>query len=299
MLTPKLAMGMKPSSHKRGLHDSSLTRVQPVFQQLIQQDQSGLSWLPTLMDLVSVNSYQATRIRNNSASLLPELAEKRRIGGNILNYYGVETIELENCFEKSIPPSKRFLRWCIEHPEQLTWPRGGKERYSQRTQNKRENLIGLHGLQAKATAKKEALEALDKLGAERAHTKWWAFEGNTSVDCYLETENILLLIEGKRTEKLSESISWYPGRNQLIRILDVAKEISGGKEFGVMVIAETQIEPISEEVIEKSLPHLSKDEIEELMSHYLGCLLWQEVCNAVDITYDNLPNTVTEWVEKL
>lgn len=292
-------MGMKPSSHKRGLHDSSLTRVQPVFQQLIQQDQSGLSWLPALMDLVTVNSYQATRISINYGPLLPELVKKRRIGGNILNYYGVETIELENCFEKSIPPSERFLRWLIEHPEQLTWPQGGKEQYSQRTQDKRETLIGLHGLQAKAAAQKEALEALDDLGIQRSHTKWWAFEGSTSVDCYLETENILLLIEGKRTEKLSESINWYPRRNQLIRILDVAQEISGRKEYGVMVLAETQIEPISEKVIENSLPHLTKDEIEELMGHYLGCLLWEDVCNAVDIPFDSLPDTVTEWVEQL
>ena len=44
---------------------------------------------------------------------------------------------------------------------------------------------------------------------------------------------------------------------------------------------------------------LSEDEIEELLGHYLGCLLWEDVCNAVDIPYDSLRDTVTEWVEQL
>jgi hypothetical protein len=39
--------------------------------------------------------------------------------------------------------------------------------------------------------------------------------GHTEVDCWLETERLLLFVEGKRSESLSASTHWYPKRNQL------------------------------------------------------------------------------------
>jgi hypothetical protein len=58
------------------------------------------------------------------------------------------------------------------------------------------------------------------------------------VDCCLEADKIVLLIEGKRTESLSESTAWYSGRNQLHRTLEAARDLAAGREFGVLVIGE-------------------------------------------------------------
>jgi len=134
------------------------------------------------------------------------------------------------------------------------------------------------------------------MGAERAHGKWWSFEGITHVDCYLETKNMILLIEGKRTEQLSKRIDWYPDRNQLIRNLEVAQEIAVSKKFAVLVISELEIEPITVETAQKSLPHFAKSECENLVKHYLGCINWRDVCGATHIAYDSLPGTVHEWI---
>ena len=163
----------------------------------------------------------------------------------------------------------------------------------------REDLLGFHGDEKQVAAQRQALNALEQKGAERAHGKWWSFEGTTSVDCYFETGKLILLIEGKRTEPLSTSVNWYPGRNQLVRNLEVAQELAGNKHFAVMVIAEEDIGPLQQAVIDSSLPHFSPQERQSLMSHYLGCLTWRQVCAAVNIPYESLPDTVPDWIESL
>ncbi len=284
---------------RKSLYNSSLTRVYPFFGRLIEQDPSGLSWLPRILQLTIESIPQAVPLPEHLGSLLAAVVKKRTISGNALKYHGVETIDLPGCFEKSIPPSYRFLKWLIEHPKYLTWPNNGKTHFSGKTQTKREELLGWHGVEKQSAAQSEALAGLEWNGAERAHGKWWSFEGDTSVDCFLETENFILLIEGKRTEPLSTSVNWYPGRNQLVRNLEVAQELTERKRFAVLVIAEEIIGSLSQEVIITSLPHFSPGERQALLQHYLGCLTWQQVCNTVNIPYESLPNTVPDWIASL
>jgi hypothetical protein len=48
------------------------------------------------------------------------------------------------------------------------------------------------------------------------------------------------LIEGKRTEPISDSTDWFPGRNQIIRNLEVAQAlVDSRKNFAVLVCTET------------------------------------------------------------
>jgi hypothetical protein len=114
--------------------------------------------------------------------------------------------------------------------------------------------------------------------------KWWAFEGFTEVDCYLETDRFLLFVEGKRTEPLSESTVWYKGRNQLIRNLEVAEELAGTKDYGVMLISEDPMPEPTHAEVDTSLPHLSPEHRDELMKHFLGCRTWRQ------------NNTVDNWL---
>jgi hypothetical protein len=56
---------------------------------------------------------------------------------------------------------------------------------------------------------------------------WWRFEGVTRLDCVLMTENLVVTIEGKRTEGLSSSTEWYPARTQIVRNLEAARPPAG------------------------------------------------------------------------
>jgi len=290
---------MKTTKRKKGLYDSSITRVWPVFQTLIHKDPSALSWLQNILKLAGDKSQSSIQLKMDFTPLLPEILQKREIGPRVLKYYGLNSIEMERCFEKTIPPADGFLRWLILNPDKMTWPRRGKQTYSFNAQIKREQLFGMHGNEAAEFAQRETMGELDRLGAQRAHGKWWSFEGITQVDCYLETENLILLIEGKRTETLSSKTDWYPQRNQLIRNLEVVQEISGGKYFAVLVIAEEDIGEIPEDVIQQSLPHFTKPECDALMQHYLGCILWKDVCSATGISYDSLPDTVVDYTNQI
>jgi hypothetical protein len=127
--------------------------------------------------------------------------------------------------------------------------------------------------------------------------KWWAFEGFTSVDCLLETENYLLLIEGKRTERLSKSTNWFPKRNQVDRDVEVARALANGKDFGVIVCAEMPVE-LDEEVWAESLPHSLDSDRAELKRHYLGCVIWSAIvdrlCDGIALPRDI--NTAVEMI---
>ncbi len=84
-------------------------------------------------------------------------------------------------------------------------------------------------------AQKVAISELDRAGARGNGRKWWAFEGFTHTDCYLETDALLLIIEGKRTEVVSPSTRWYAERSQVWRNVEAAKELANGRAFGVIV----------------------------------------------------------------
>jgi hypothetical protein len=207
---------------------------------------------------------------------------------------------LERCFEFSVDPGEAFLRWLLENPDRLTWPGsdGHRERYSASTQVRREALIGMAGISARGDAQASALRTLNRAGAAKSKRQWWAFEGATEVDCLLETDKLVVAIEGKRTESLSESTAWYSGRNQLHRNLEAARDMVAGREFGVLLIGEQEIPEAELGSPDAGLPHLAPAARVELMSHFLGSLTWSKVCEATGIGYTSLPRNVARRVSR-
>jgi hypothetical protein len=106
----------------------------------------------------------------------------------------------------------------------------------------------------------------------------------------------VLLMEGKRTESLSESTAWYAGRNQLHRNLEAARDLANGREFGVLLIAEEPFRDSALGDIRVGFPHLSHDERPELMTHYLGWITWRQLCMATDSDFGALPTNVARRV---
>jgi hypothetical protein len=81
----------------------------------------------------------------------------------------------------------------------------------------------------------------------------------------------------RSVEDGSNSLVWYPNRNQVIRNLEVTQALAAGqKSFAVLLCAEEKTE-LPDEVWKKSLPHLLPSEIKNLKSHYLGWTEWSKI----------------------
>jgi hypothetical protein len=286
---------------QRGLWNSSITRVRPVFTQLLQRDPSGSDWLTKLVNCAP-NRDCLDRSNEGKYTILPRCTVPRAFQDRILKGFGIQTIDLPACFERDLAPSAAFLRWLVLNPHLMTWPmKGGqRKRYKRETQVPRERLFGMRECGAQAKVQEQALDEIAKEGALRSKGKWWAFEGFTSVDYCIETNDFVLLIEGKRTEQLSKSTEWYPIRNQLIRNLEAASEIAQGKNYALLLVVELEadIPPISRisQMIVESLPHLCSNARFCLAAHYLGATTWRRVCEATGVLFSQLPRTAIDVV---
>jgi len=197
------------------------------------------------------------------------------------------------CFEYPVGAPKQLLRWYIEHPDALVWPKG--KTYSAQTVRKREAL--LRGNQVdRAEAQRQALELLETRSS--ATRGWWRFEGTTMVDCVLMTPRLVITIEGKRTEPLSAVTDWYPKRSQLVRNLEAAKQLSNGRSWATMLLSELPVPEGSDAglstLLPSSAPHLDDAGRDELRAHYLGNLTWQQACDAAELTFESLPGTTND-----
>jgi hypothetical protein len=180
----------------------------------------------------------------------------------------------------------------LENPHVMVWPKsreGTSVTYGQRAQTYRERLIA-----GDEHVRREGLRLA--LQPEPARRGWWTFEGWTSVDCWLETEHLVLFIEGKRTEPISAATSWFPARNQIVRNLEVAADYARArhKEFAVMLCAESDV-ALADDAFDVSLPHLAQAERNSLRSRYLGCVTWKRICDALCPGLQ-LPTAVTDAV---
>jgi hypothetical protein len=178
----------------RGRFNSSITRVRPTFQALLDRDASGRSWLRDVLLAAPHGDRLPPDVLENPGYLQPDLAMSRTYRDKILG-----AISLPECFERAVPPSGAFLRWLIGHPQQLRWPvgpDGAPRRFGNKAQERRQWLRGQAGVERQHIAMNEALDGLLKHGPEGSARRWWAFEGFTEVDCCLETDRLVLFVEG-------------------------------------------------------------------------------------------------------
>ncbi len=271
-----------------------------MFQQLLKQDPSGRSFLPTILAKVNANTDYAQFLAKSAGNLLPDAVTLRLYHDRVLKSYGVGDIPLEACFEKRLLPPERFLKWLIENPDKMTDSPMKRSEESESTRM-RIALFGKKGIVAQKQAQSIALSELKQKRASGSYRKWWAFEGFTEVDCYFETQTAVILIEGKRTEPLSQATMWYQGRNQLVRNMEVARDIAAGKnkEFGVILITEKPHMGIGADDLNSGLPHFELHEKTVLLKHFIGSTTWREVCDATGIDFDSLPNETAEVAARL
>jgi hypothetical protein len=201
----------------------------------------------------------------------------------------VGNLLLPSCFEASVAPPAAFLRWLIENPHALTWPekpKGVRVEFGKATQRKREAWF-----RGEPEVIAAGLAELDVHGAAGSRGRWWAFEGFTSVDCELCTDQMTLLVEGKRTEGLSRSTHWFPQRNQLARNLEVAAEAGDDHPTYVLLITQDATLDLTERDLRESTPHLDAADRARLLSRYFGRCTWPTLCRELNV--GPLPDTST------
>ena len=266
------------------LYNSSITRVRPVFQQLIHNE--NMDWLSAILNLC--NSDYAKSLASDTGAISKYSVQKRSFSDSTLKQREFDSTKLENCFEHPLSPATRFLEWLIKNPSLMSWPAG--KQYGEKTESKRKQL-----LESDSATITEALKKLVQNEVKKPNRDWWVFEGYTEVDCLIETDKLVLAIEGKRTEKgPSKSTAWYPQRNQLVRNLESLKQHASNKDYALILIDEEGKYQLDESKFNLSLPHFSQDERKELSDHYLGNITWQQVCMATGISYSGLPDTVND-----
>lgn len=286
-----------------GEYNSSITRAWPIFGSLFDSDSTGESWLNPLLEMCRRQIMPGT-VGSSGGKIDPDLSSfDRPVPRDLRSALGLprdNVARLRNCFEKTLAPSADFLRWLIENPAEMEWPaqssktdKSTKERleYGSETQTNRELLF-----ENNTEILAQALEELRKYGPDKSQRKWWAFEGFTCVDVYLETDSLVLLVECKRNELLSSSTAWFRKRNQLGRNLEVASERARQKrkDFAVIVCSQDAVS-LTDKNLEESFPHI--DDKEKMYRHYWGNVLWDDIhsqlCPEV-----RLPNTVRDAIQK-
>jgi hypothetical protein len=248
--------------------DSSLTRVQPFFGALIARDPSGETWLGALLRATPHADLLGDLVEA-PGTLDPSLTEPAK-GGRM------------RCFEFPAAPPEPLLRWYIEHPEHLKWPRGAK--FSEEATRWRRQLVCNDPPGARSGAQAEALRLL---ASPKGRSAWWRFEGTTMLDCVLMTDRLVVTVEGKRTEPISAATDWYPKRSQIVRNLEAARTLAAGRRWTSVVLSQKLIDAAGRQAVESSLPdaapHLDDAERAELLDAYLGNLTWDAACAAVDL----------------
>ena len=252
-----------------GRKNSSLTRVQPVFNALLDLDPEGKAWLDRLLQMAAATKETPLQRLRQAGSLVPEETRAEAARRGVV-------------FERIVPPPTAFLRWLLHHPQRMAVRDSGK--FGSKSESAIEWRPKLFSSnpeeQEEATA--EGLRALEQTGAGRSGQQWWAFEGFSHIDCCLIAENLVLFVEGKRTEGVSPSTLWFSKRSQLSRNVEAARDFSKGKDFAVILAVETERDgtaalAAAAASLSGSYPHLGELDRERLSQHLLGFVTWRQM----------------------
>lgn len=259
-----------------GVRDSSKTRVKPVFDQLYAIDPTGLSWLGKLISLPSDGSPVSLPTNCDLRILDPQRWGER---------------------EKRLDPPVALLSWLIRHPRS---PVSGE--LSSDPEKLRKRKEWLAGSEAAIT------EALSLLRDNPKGEDWHLFEGQTQPDVFVETRDVIVVIEGKRTERgPTTSTKWMPVRHQMLRHIDCAWEIAAGRKVIGFFIVEGSNEggavpaewmeyskrTVDPDIVAPSLPHRGPEEQSGIASSFAGVTTWQRVCEEFNLSWAALLDCTT------
>lgn len=265
-----------------GDQNSSLTRVQPIFDELLDRWPDGDHWLGELWDMAAL-----TR---------PGVALSKPVGLDKLlasETPPARAARLRTVYERTVAPPAAFLQWLLENPQrmQIKDPFNFGAKSVEARQWRSKLFSGDKRLVSEA--QEVGLNQLRKRLAQRGRNKWWAFEGFSHIDCCLITSQCALFVEGKRTESVSPSTWWFQQRSQLWRNVEAAKEFAGPKQFAVILAVESEADGTTAlanaaSSLDGSYPHLTNEQRAELSRHLVGFVTWPEVVTRFGLARETL-----------
>ncbi len=175
--------------------------------------------------------------------------------------------------EKSLRPSRDLLYWMvlnagIDKRVRFKW----NSDLSEETNRKRELLFG-----GDLVIRNLALEKLSQ-GCVSGNGGWPVLEGDSKPDVFISTNNFICVVEGKRTEsQATHHTSYFGERDQLLRHMDAALEISDGRPVYGVTLYEGGLGFEPGRFTTRSLPHRSKTIQEKLRRGYMKAKTWQQL----------------------
>lgn len=255
-----------------GKHNSSKTRVVPIFDQLYIKDKSGRSWIPKLISLP--------------------------VGGNPVHLPANCDFTIQDAGwgdnEKKLDPPVALLSWLIRHPRPPSY--GTLSSDPDKAKMRSEWIAG---------SESRRLEGLALLRNNPNGADWHLFEGQTQPDVFIQTPDIVVVIEGKRTERgPTTSTKWMAGRHQIIRHIDCAWEIAGNRKIVAFFVVEGNRndclvptewieyarQTIAADAVSSSLPHRGPEEQNKIASCFAGVTTWQLLCKEFKLNWAELPD---------
>jgi hypothetical protein len=259
-----------PSRNERvpqptGSRNSSKTRVAPVFGELFKRSEREPQWLKRVLNLASQG--REGKWTHENLALQDSTWPDR---------------------ERGLEPPVALLSWLIRNVNHREQDDGVK---TKTTIEKRKKLADRDPV--------TIAEALSLLRSGESRERWYILEGRTYPDVFIETEDALIVIEGKRTESgLTSDTKWMTGRHQMIRHLDAAFEIAGRRSlYGLLVVEGGSAAPervpdewttaadamLRPDALDVSLPHRGNAERERIAQSFVGTTTWEAIRREFDL----------------
>ena len=257
-------------------HDRGLTRVQRVFDALLDHGEDGPAWMGGLWEMAALT---------RPGAALPPPPE---FGKLLASETPSGDARQGTVYQRTVAPPAVFLRWLLDNPQLMEVGDpinfGAKSADARRWRGKL--FSGDERLASEA--RDEGLRQLGKRLAQRGRRKWWAFEGFSRVDCCLVTETCVLFVEDRPAEPMSSSTLWFPQRSRLWRNVEAAQEFAGDRQFGVILAVDQEADGVAAlanaaNTLAASCPHLEGELRAALSSHLLGFVTWPDVVSRFDL----------------
>ena len=179
------------------------------------------------------------------------------------------SIDLE--LEREVPATASRLAWMLKNVDRLVHSDG--------------RLWG--ALRQRVADRVRVEEALASLAAEKVEIpRDLVLEGNTHADCLIDCEHVLIWIEGKRDDWLSQSTKWDVTRDQLARNVEAAWWIASQKQkdYRVLICHEHSLKHHELSLVEgyrrgtwsAGWPHISQEQRREFSTR-VGTLTWTKI----------------------
>jgi len=247
-----------------GIHDSSKTRVAPIFDRL---EASPGDWPRRLLELAEFGS---------THSVVPDDLDLRFLEGA----WG------EN--ERGLRPPTALLEWLVRHPED--WA------HEPDNDGRRRLWSGDPG------ALDEALAAVQTSGNNREWYILEGYTYPDAY--VLTPDAVVVVEGKRTESGPTTHTKWMANRHQIWRHIDAAWEARGDRAvFGMFIVEGDSAalpeqwqtvaqDSLGEVALSGSFPHRSPEEVEEIASCFLGACTWRRVCEAFGIDFDDIPDVV-------